>query len=53
MLCDRCATRRRLAEHDRTDERGRDRYEAANTVDGATVDCFPDLYEALGEVGVD
>lgn len=42
-----------LAEFDRTDEHGRDRYEPTNTVEGATVGCFPDLYAALGEVGVD
>ena len=53
MLCDQCATRRGLAVYDRTDDNGRDRYEATNTVEGATVGCFPDLYEALGEVGVD
>ena len=53
MLCDQCAARRGLAEYDRTGEDGRDRYEATNTVEGATVGCFPDLYEALGEVGVD
>lgn len=53
MLCDRCATRRGLAEFDRTDEHGRDRYEPTNAVEGATVGCFPDLYAALGEVGVD
>jgi sulfur relay (sulfurtransferase) complex TusBCD TusD component (DsrE family) len=53
MLCDQCATRRGLAEFDRTGEDGRDRYEATNTVEGVTVGCFPDLYGALGEVGVD
>ena len=53
MLCDQCATRRGLAEFDHTDEHGRDRYEPTDTVEGATVGCFPDLYEALGEVGVD
>ena len=53
MLCDQCATRRDLAEYDRTDEHGRDRYEPTNTVEGATVGCFSDLYEALGAVGVD
>jgi sulfur relay (sulfurtransferase) complex TusBCD TusD component (DsrE family) len=53
MLCDQCATRRGLAEFDHTDEHGRDHYEPTDTVEGATVGCFPDLYEALGEVGVD
>ena len=53
MLCDQCATRRGLAEFDHTDEHGRDHYEPTDTVQGATVGCFPDLYEALGEVGVD
>jgi sulfur relay (sulfurtransferase) complex TusBCD TusD component (DsrE family) len=53
MLCDQCAARRGLAAYDRTGEDGRDRYEATNTVEGATVGCFPDLYDALGEVGVD
>ncbi|MUW13475.1 sulfur reduction protein DsrE [Halorubrum sp. CBA1125] len=53
MLCDQCASRRGLAEFDRTDEHGRDHYEPTNTVEGVTVGCFPDLYDALGEVGVD
>ena len=53
MLCDQCATRRGLAEFDYTDDAGRDRYEATETVDGVSVGCFPDLYEALGDVGVD
>ena len=53
MLCDRCATKRGLAERIGEHEDGRPRYEPRNTVEGVTVGCFPDLYEALSEVGVD
>ncbi|MFB6271158.1 MAG: SaoD/DsrE family protein [Halobacterium sp.] len=53
MLCDQCASKRGLAERAGEHDSGRERFEPKNTVDGATVGCFPDLYEALGEVGVD
>ncbi len=42
MLCDQCADERGLA---RRRESGG--YEAAGTVEGVTVGCFPDLYGAL------
>ncbi len=42
MLCDQCATERKLAE---PDEAGG--YRAIGTVEGVRVGCFPDLYEAL------
>jgi sulfur relay (sulfurtransferase) complex TusBCD TusD component (DsrE family) len=53
MLCDQCATKRGLAEFSHTDDAGRDHFTPTNTVERATVGCFPDLYDALGEVGVD
>lgn len=53
MLCDRCATKRGLAERVGDHEGGRPRYEPRNVVDGVTVGCFPDLYDALSGVGVD
>ncbi|MFB6090801.1 MAG: SaoD/DsrE family protein [Halobellus sp.] len=53
MLCDQCATKRGLAEFEYTDDDGRDRFEAKNTVEGVSVGCFPDLYAALEGVGVD
>jgi sulfur relay (sulfurtransferase) complex TusBCD TusD component (DsrE family) len=53
MLCDRCATERGLAERVGEHESGRPRYEPRNVVDGVTVGCFPDLYDALGGAGVD
>jgi sulfur relay (sulfurtransferase) complex TusBCD TusD component (DsrE family) len=53
MLCDRCATKRGLADLTGEDESGRPQYEPRNVSDGVTVGCFPDLYAALGEVGVD
>jgi sulfur relay (sulfurtransferase) complex TusBCD TusD component (DsrE family) len=53
MLCDQCATKRGLAEFDHTDDAGRDHYRSVGTVENATVGCFPDLYAALGDDGVD
>ncbi len=53
MLCDRCATKRGLAERTGTADTGRPLYEAQNVVDGVTVGCFPDLYAALDGSGVD
>ncbi|SDY11177.1 SaoD/DsrE family protein [Halobellus clavatus] len=53
MLCDQCAKKRGLAASDHTDDAGREHFEATNTVEPATVGCFPDLYAALGDVGVD
>ncbi|WP_251330752.1 SaoD/DsrE family protein [Haloplanus pelagicus] len=53
MLCDRCATKRGLAERAGEHASGRERYEPRDVVDGVTVGCFPDLYAALGEAGVD
>jgi hypothetical protein len=38
MACDRCAIERKIAD---------------DLVDGAVMGCFPDLYKALGEVGID
>jgi hypothetical protein len=38
MACDRCAIERKVAD---------------DLVDGAVMGCFPDLYKALGEVGID
>ena len=53
MLCDQCASKRGLAEEVGESESGRTLYEPHQTVDGVTVGCFPDLYAALAEVGVD
>lgn len=53
MPCDRCAAKRGLAEFDRTDDHGRDRFEPTGTVEGAIVGYFPDLYDALDGAGVD
>jgi sulfur relay (sulfurtransferase) complex TusBCD TusD component (DsrE family) len=53
MLCDQCASKRGLAEEVGESESGRTLYESHQTVDGVTVGCFPDLYAALGDVGVD
>ena len=53
MLCDQCASKRGLAEEIGESEGGRTLYESRQTVDGVTVGCFPDLYAALGDVGVD
>lgn len=53
MLCDRCATRRGLAEQVGTADSGRPRYEPTDVAAGVRVGCFPDLYAALEEVGVD
>lgn len=47
MLCDRCATKRGLAERVGEHESGRGRFEARNVVEGVDVGCFPELYEAL------
>jgi hypothetical protein len=38
MACDRCAIERRID---------------GDLVDGAVIGCFPDLYKALGDVGID
>jgi DsrE/DsrF-like family. len=53
MLCDQCASKRGLAEKVGEYESGRTLYEPRQTVDGVTVGCFPDLYTALADVGVD
>ena len=53
MLCDQCASKRGLAEEVGESESGRTLYESRQTVDGVTVGCFPDLYAALGDVGID
>ena len=53
MLCDQCASKRGLADKVGEAESGRTLYEPHQTVDGVTVGCFPDLYTALGDVGVD
>jgi sulfur relay (sulfurtransferase) complex TusBCD TusD component (DsrE family) len=53
MLCDQCAHSRGLAERVGTHDDGRERYEAKNAVEGVTVGCFPDLYAALGDAGID
>lgn len=53
MLCNQCATRRGLAERVGEHGSGRVRCEPRNTVDGATVGCFPDLYDALDGADVD
>ena len=53
MLCDQCASKRGLAEEIGESESKRTLYEPHQTVDGVTVGCFPDLYAALGDVGVD
>lgn len=42
MLCDQCASERRLAEPN-----GAGGYRPVNVVEGVTVGCFPDLYAAL------
>ncbi len=47
MLCDRCATKRGLAEQVGEHDSGRPQYEPTNVVEGVTVGCFPDLYGAL------
>lgn len=49
MLCDRCATRRGLADRVGEHEGGRPRHEPRNVVEGVTVGCFPDLYGALAD----
>ena len=43
MMCDSCALERGLAEGSRWPEKSFPR----GTVEGVTVGCFPDLYEAL------
>ena len=53
MLCDRCVKKRGLAEQVGTHDSGRERYEPRNTFENVTVGCFPDLYGALGGIGVD
>lgn len=53
MLCNQCAVQRGLAEPTGEHESGRVRCEPRDVVDGATVGCFPDLYEALDGAGVD
>ncbi|MFB6196009.1 MAG: SaoD/DsrE family protein [Haloplanus sp.] len=53
MLCDRCASKRGLAEQVGTHESGRANYEPRDVFDGVAVGCFPDLYEALRESGLD
>lgn len=53
MLCDRCASKRGLAEQVGTHESGRAEYEPRETYDGVAVGCFPDLYDALGDAAVD
>ena len=53
MLCDQCASKRNLAQEVDESESGRTLYESRQTVDGATVGCFPDLYAGLADVGVD
>jgi sulfur relay (sulfurtransferase) complex TusBCD TusD component (DsrE family) len=53
MLCNQCATRRGLAEQVGEHESGRVRCAPRNVVDGATVGCFPDLYDTLDGAGVD
>jgi len=53
MLCDRCASKRGLAEEVGTHESGRARYEPRNTYEDVAVGCFPDLYDALEGRGVD
>ena len=53
MLCDQCAFKRGLAEEVGESKSGRTLYESRRTVNGVTVGCFPDLYAALGDVGVD
>ena len=41
LICDQCVTRGRLATGEAGDAK------PMNLVDGVTVGCFPDLYEAL------
>ena len=53
MLCDQCAEKRGLAERVGEHDGGPERYEPRNTFDGVTIGCFPDLYGALGGIGVD
>jgi sulfur relay (sulfurtransferase) complex TusBCD TusD component (DsrE family) len=53
MLCDRCAQKRGLAERVRDHDSGRAQYEPRNTFENVTVGSFPDLYSALGGIGVD
>ena len=42
LICDQYVTQRRLATGEAGDAK------PMNLVDGVTVGCFPDLYEALG-----
>ena len=42
-----------MAERVGTHDSGRERYEPRNTCENVTVGCFPDLYGALGGIGVD
>jgi sulfur relay (sulfurtransferase) complex TusBCD TusD component (DsrE family) len=53
MLCDRCAETRGLAERVDDHGSGRPQYEPRDTFENVTVGCFPDLYGALGGIGVD
>ena len=47
MLCDRCASKRGLAEEVGTYESGRPKYAPQATFENVQVGCFPELYEAL------
>ena len=53
MLCDRCAEKRGLAERVGDHDTGRAEYEPRDTFENVTVGNFPDLYGALGGIGVD
>ena len=53
MLCDRCAEKRVLAERVGDHDSGRAQYEPRNTFENVTVRSSPDLYGALGGIGVD
>jgi hypothetical protein len=52
MVCDQCALRRGLAEGDFS-QCGSGEVQARGLVEGVVAGCFPQLYAALGSVGVD
>lgn len=51
MVCDQCAVRRNLAEGT-FEQCGLGQVKAKGLVEGVVAGCFPQLYEALGDAGV-
>jgi hypothetical protein len=52
MVCDQCAVRRNLAEGT-FEQCGLGEVKAKGFVEGVVAGCFPQLYQALGDAGVD